>query len=245
MDKSIEISHLTVIYKGRKSKKALDNLDLEVYKGEVFGFLGPNGAGKTTAIKAMLGLLYPNSGKVFILGGSPYKAASRQRIGYMPEIATYYWYLTPRELLRMYGVFFKLDKELIKKRTQELLALVDMKGTEDILMKNFSKGMMQKVSLMQALINDPELLILDEPAGGLDPISRVTMRDLIKRLKNQGKTIFFSSHELSEVELVSDRIAILKDGKILRGGNLDKLLEERGAHQSLEQYFLSIIGGIK
>ena len=243
MDKPIAIRNLTVIYKGKKPKKAVDALDLEIFKGEIFGFLGPNGAGKTTAIKAMLGLLYPDSGKIFLFGRPPGDCLSRRSIGYMPEIATYYWYLTPRELLRMYGTFFHLDKGLINKRTKELLALVDLSDAADILMKNFSKGMMQKVSLVQALINDPGLLILDEPTGGLDPVSRITMRDLIKELKNRGKTIFFSSHELSEVELISDRIAILKDGKIERLGNLEKLLEERGAHQSLEQYFLDIIRG--
>ncbi len=243
MDKVIEISNLTVIYKDRKAKLALDRLDLEIYPGEIFGFLGPNGAGKTTTIKAMLGLLYPDSGEIFLFRKLPQNPFSRGKIGYMPEIATYYWYLTPGELLRMYGTFFHLDKKTIAKRTDELLELVDLRDSADILMKNFSKGMMQKVSFVQALINDPELLILDEPTGGLDPVSRITMRDLIKELKNRGKTIFFSSHELSEVELISDRIAILKEGKIKRLGTLDKLLEERGQHQSLEQYFLSVIGG--
>ena len=245
MDKYIEIRDATVIYKGNKPKKALDRLNIEIYPGEIFGFLGPNGAGKTTAIKAILGLLYPDSGEIFLFGKSPRQAVSREKIGYMPEIATYYWYLTPRELLRMYGTFFHLDKDTIRKRTEEFLDLVGLSDSADILMRDFSKGMMQKVSVVQALINDPQLLILDEPTGGLDPISRITMRDLIKKFKSRGKTIFFSSHELSEVELISDRIAILKDGKVQRQGNLDKLLEEKGTHQSLEQYFLSIMGGIQ
>jgi len=245
MNKCIEFHDVTVIYKGNKPKKALDRLNIEIYPGEIFGFLGPNGAGKTTAIKAILGLLYPVSGEIFLFGQSPRKAHSREKVGYMPEIATYYWYLTPRELLRMYGTFFHLDRDTIRKRTDEFLDLVGLSDSADILMKNFSKGMMQKVSVVQALINDPDLLILDEPTGGLDPIARITMRDLIKKLKSRGKTIFFSSHELSEVELISDRIAILKNGKVQRQGSLNKLLEEKGKHQSLEQYFLHIMGGMQ
>ena len=242
MEKPVEISNLTVVYKGRPAKKAVENLNLEVFKGEIFGFLGPNGAGKTTTIKAMIGLLYPDRGNISILGRSPQDPRSRIKVGYMPELATYSWYLTPRELLRMYGAFFHLDKVTLKKRIEDLLALVDLKDMADVLMSKFSKGMMQKVSLVQSLINDPELLLLDEPTGGLDPISRITMRDLLKKLKSRGKTIFFSSHELSEVELISDRIAILKKGKMERLGKLKELLEERGEYQSLEQYFLSIIG---
>ena len=244
MEKIIEIKNLTVIYKdGRLLNRALDNLSLDVYKGEIFGFLGPNGAGKTTAIKALLGFIYPDSGKISLFGEGHKSLPLKKKIGFMPEIANYYWYLTPVEMLKMYGELFYMDKRKVDERIEELLSLVELEQAKNILMKNFSKGMMQKVSFAQALINDPELFILDEPTGGLDPISRMTMRDTIKRLRNKGKTIFFSSHELSEVEMVCDRVGILNKGKLLKSGKMSELLEEKEEHQTLEKYFLSIIRG--
>jgi len=244
MKKVIKIKDLTVVYMDEKRQnKALDNLSLEVYKGEIFGFLGPNGAGKTTTIKALLGFIYSDSGEISLFGESHKSLLVRKNIGFMPEIANYYWYLTPVEMLKMYGELFCMDKQKVEERIDELLSLVELEQTKNILMKNFSKGMMQKVSFAQALINDPELLILDEPTGGLDPISRMTMRDTIKRLRDKGKTIFFSSHELSEVELICDRVGILNKGKLLKSGKLAELLKEKEKHQNLEKYFLSIIRG--
>ena len=244
MEKIIEIKNLTVIYKdGRLLNRALDNLSLDVYKGEIFGFLGPNGAGKTTTIKALLGFIYPDSGQISLFKENHKSLLIRKKIGFMPEIANYYWYLTPVEMLKMYGELFYMDKRKVDERIEELLSLVELEQAKNILMKNFSKGMMQKVSFAQALINDPELLILDEPTGGLDPISRMTMRDTIKRLRDKGKTIFFSSHELSEVEMVCDRVGILNKGTLLKSGKMSELLEEKEEHQTLEKYFLSIIRG--
>ena len=157
MKKIIEIKDLSVVYKnGKSSNKALDNLSLEVYEGEIFGFLGPNGAGKTTTIKSLFGFIYPDSGRISVFGENYRDISIRQRTGFMPEIANYYWYLTPVEMLRMYGRFFNMDKERIDERIEELLSLVELEKAKNVLMKNFSKGMMQKVSFAQALINDPE-----------------------------------------------------------------------------------------
>ena len=243
MDAPLVIKDLAVTYKGKKKKEALKGISLEIKRGEIFGFLGPNGAGKTTTIKSVLNLARPNRGEITLFGLPPIVPRSRFKVGYMTEIATYYWYLTPRELLRMYARFFSVGRDVFAERVEYLLSLAGLQEVSDNLMRTFSKGMMQKVNLIQALINDPELLILDEPTGGLDPLSRVTMRDLIRDLKEKGKTVFFSSHELSEVEMICDRTAILREGEILRMGSLNDLLRERGEQQSLEQYFLGIIRG--
>lgn len=238
----IEIENLKVCYSGKHMKEAVKGLNLTVSEGHIFGFLGPNGAGKTTTIKTILGLIPEYEGKISMLGESPGSLSAKKRIGFMPEIANYYWYLTPRELLNMYARLFGIDKNQAKTKIDELLDVVDLRNSGDALMKTFSKGMMQKVSFAQALINDPELLILDEPTGGLDPISRIKMRDIIKQLHHRGKTIFFSSHELSEVEMICDEIAIIKNGTLLKSGKLESLLAEKGESITLEQYFLDIIG---
>jgi len=241
--KYIEIENLNVRYTGKHTKEALRGLNLTVNRGCIYGFLGPNGAGKTTAIKTMIGLIPEYEGKVLIFGGAPTELSSKYKIGFMPEIANYYWYLTPKELLNMYAQIFDIDRKRAATKIEELLDLVDLKDVANSLMKTFSKGMMQKVSFAQALINDPELLILDEPTSGLDPLSRIKMRDVIKRLQRKGKTILFSSHELSEVETICDEVAIIKDGILLKSGKLAPLLVEKGSSVTLEQYFLDIIGG--
>jgi len=240
--KYIEIENLCVTYRSGTNKEALRGLNLTVLKGQIYGFLGPNGAGKTTAIKTVLGLIPEYKGKILVLGKAPQDISAKHRIGFMPEIANYYWYLTPKELLYMYARIFGIVKKEASAKIEELLDLVDLKDSANILMKTFSKGMMQKVNFAQALINDPELLILDEPTGGLDPLSRIKMRDVIKHLRDKGKTIFFSSHELSEVEMMCDEVAIIKDGMLLKSGKLKELLAEKGG-STLEQYFLDIIGG--
>ena len=159
----------------------------------------------------------------------------------MPEIANYYWYLTPQELLKMYGKLFGLDKSFLDQKIEELLKKVDLDKQKNILMKNFSKGMLQKVSFAQALINDPELLIFDEPTSGLDPVARINMRNIIQEFKENGKTIFFSSHELSEIETICDEVAIINKGMICKQGPLRELLSEKGQGLTLEQYFLDVI----
>ena len=240
----LSIKDLQYTYKHAKGEvKALKGLDLDVCRGEIFGFLGPNGAGKTTTIKLMLGILCQQSGDISVLGGSPSRPGTRKTIGYMPETADYYRFLTPRELLNMYGAFFGIKKRDLRGRIDLLLETVGLEGKGDMRMQTFSKGMMQKVSFAQALVNDPELLILDEPNSGLDPVARKKMREVIQDLRGKGKTIFFSSHELSEVELISDKIGILNKGSLIASGPVRDLLDEKEEDQTLEKYFLRIIEG--
>ena len=242
MEKAISIEYISYVYgTGRKKIKALRDVNLNVTKGEIFGFLGPNGAGKTTTIKLMLGILPLQKGGLSVFGTPPYKTCTRASIGYMPERADYYAYLTPRELLHLYGDIFRINRKLLSERTEGLLAMVGLSAEADRLIGTFSKGMKQKISFAQALINDPDLLILDEPTTGLDPVSRKNMRNVITSLKAEGKTIFFSSHELSEVELISDSIAILDKGHIIACGPLSGFLSAKAEKQTLENYFLQII----
>lgn len=227
---------------GKRRYEVLRGITLEVKKGEVFGFIGPNGAGKTTTIKHILGIIPDKNKSVSVLGSSPSKSSSRTRIGYMPENAVYYGFLSPVELLEMYGEICSVDRSLIRERTRKLIDMVGLSRQANKPLNTFSKGMMQKVSFAQALINDPEFLVLDEPTGGLDPIARKNMRKVISDLRGAGKTVFFSSHELSEVELVADRIGVIDKGKIVAMGNVAELLGGKLSGQTLENYFLQLIG---
>lgn len=243
MDKVLTARNTRYIYESSAGRvEALKGLDLTVRRGEIFGFIGPNGAGKTTTIKLLLGILSPFSGEVEIFGKSPERPAVRGAVGYMPETADYYRYLTPAELLRMYGNIFGIEKSVLVDRTNKLLAMVGLESVRNRLIRTFSKGMVQKVSFAQALVNDPDLLILDEPTSGLDPIARRNMRDVIQRLRTEGKTVFFSSHELSEVELICDRIGIMNKGSLVAEGSASDLLGAREEGQTLENYFLNMIG---
>jgi ABC-2 type transport system ATP-binding protein len=245
MKTAINIDDLSITYKNSPGGfKALDQLSLNIPEKQIFGFLGPNGAGKTTTIKAVLNLIPVMQGKVSILGKQNTCCSARKNIGYMPEIANYYWYLTPTELLLMYAEIFGINKKQAIEKIHSLLKMVDLQKQANDLMRDFSKGMMQKVSFAQALINDPDLLILDEPTSGLDPIARMNMRDIIKHLKDQGKTIFFSSHELSEIELICDSIAILNNGKLITTNSVQEILEKSKGH-SLEKYFFELIADKK
>ncbi len=242
MEKVLSLENVEVVYRANNyHKQAVNGLSLDIRKGEIFGFLGPNGAGKTTTIKTVLNLIPRFSGNITIFGKSVSLPSVRSKVGYMPEIANYYWYLTPRELLMMYAGIFGLQKKYAAEKSRELFSLVGLEKEAGILMKYFSKGMLQKVNLAQALINDPELLILDEPTSGLDPVARMKVRDIIRELKEKGKTIFFSSHELSEAELVCDRIGIINRGKMVKIAELKDVLNEKAHQQSLENYFLEII----
>ena len=235
----IQIKDLIVQY---KDARVIDGVTLSVKPGEIFGFLGPNGAGKSSTIKTILGLLFPKSGTVTVLGRSPSDVRSRAKIGYLPEETTYYRFLSPKEILTFYGRLFGIPRVELKKRIERLLGLVGLEAVANRMISTFSKGMTQKMSLAQCLINDPELLILDEPTSGLDPIARMGLRKILSDLRQGGKTIFFSSHELSEVEMVCDSVAILKAGKMLKSGTLREILGTR--HElSLEQYFLKTIHG--
>jgi ABC-2 type transport system ATP-binding protein len=225
----------------RKSVKvALSSLDLEVNAGEVFGFLGPNGAGKTTAINVLLGFVPPKSGAAYLFGIDVRQPIARQRIGYLPEMTSYYKFLTAEELLRFYAKIFGLPRKEANKRIDQLLKLVELEQVRKRPIKTYSKGMQQRVGLAQALINNPDLLILDEPTSGLDPLGRMKVREIINRLKNEGKTVFFSSHELGEVETICDRVAILHEGVLKKIGRVSELAQQY--QSNLEQTFLEVIG---
>lgn len=227
MEPAIRIEGLTKHYYNRTTRQqimAVDSLSLEVHPGEIFGFLGPNGAGKTTTIKMLLGLIFPNGGDAFILGKPIGDASIKHQIAYLPESPYFYEYLTGAQVLDFYARLFGMKGSQRKKRVIELLDLVGLSRDGDKTLRNYSKGMLQRIGIAQSLINDPDLLFLDEPTSGLDPLARVEIRDLIGKLKQQGKTVFLSSHQLLEVEVMCDRISILNRGKLLKQGKLDELL---------------------
>jgi ABC-2 type transport system ATP-binding protein len=227
MEYAIETFSLTKVFAdwwGRNRVIAVDDLNLQVHANEVFGLLGPNGSGKTTTIKMLLGLLHPTKGKSLLLSGDATDPQISQRIGFLPEESYLYRYLTARETLHFYGHLFKLPHKVIKMRTEALLDMVGLKAVANRHVGTFSKGMARRIGLAQALINDPDLLILDEPTTGLDPIGTRQIKDLIIELARRGKTILLCSHLLADVEDVCDRIAILYGGKVQAEGNVRDLL---------------------
>jgi len=245
MSAILKTEKLRVEFKTRRfrtvtTKVALQGLDLEVTAGEVFGFLGPNGAGKTTTINALLGFVQATGGAAYLFGIDVRQPIARQRIGYLPEMTYYYKFLSAEELLRFYAKIFQLPPAEAERRIDHVLKLVELEHARKRQIKTYSKGMQQRVGLAQALINNPDLLILDEPTSGLDPVGRMKVRDIIQRLKNEGKTVFFSSHQLGEVETVCDRVAIIHEGTLKAIGPVDQIVAEHGA--SLEKAFLHIIG---
>lgn len=241
MDPAIEIKNLSVNFRDRNGfVDALKNISLTVGKGEIFGFLGPNGAGKTTTIHVLLGFIRPAGGCAQIFGTDCRSRIARERIGYLPELPEMYGFLTGRELLRMAGRIFLMSGRVREQRIAQLLDLMELSHAADRRIAVYSRGMLQRLGFAQALINDPDLVILDEPTGGMDPLARMKMRELIVDIRRRGKTVFLSSHELSEVEAVCDHIAIIACGKMLAFGSTGLLL--RGA-ASLEQYFISVISG--
>ena len=218
---------------------AVADLTLSLGKGEIMGFLGANGAGKTTTIKMLLGLICPSSGTVSVLGGDPSEAKVRAKIGYMPEIAYYYPYLNARELLAFYGGLCGMDGKTIRARTDELLETVGLADAAKRPLKTYSKGMLQRAGIAQALLHDPDLLVLDEPFTGLDPLARIHFRELMHRLREQGKSIFFSSHELGETELLCDKVAIMKAGQAVYQGPVRQLAGD--GEKNLERLFLDVL----
>jgi ABC-2 type transport system ATP-binding protein len=244
MDTILETKNLRVEYRSRELKQAtkiaLKGLNLRVNAGEVFGFLGPNGAGKTTMMNVLLGYVNPSGGEAFLFDVNVRAPIARQRIGYLPELTYYYKFLTAEELLRFYARIFGIPKAETEKRIDQLLKLVELDHARKRPIRTYSKGMQQRAGLAQALINNPDLLLLDEPTSGLDPLGRMKVREIIQRLRNEGKTVFFSSHELGEVETVCDRIAILHEGELKIEGRVSDLVRQ---HQcNLEQIFLKIVG---
>ena len=226
----VSVRGLTKVFKdfwGRPKARAVDNVDFEIRRGEVFGLLGPNGSGKSTTVKMLLGLLYPTKGHIEVFGRSPRHVGTKSRIGYLPEESYLYRFLDSHETLGFFGSLFDLPQDQRKKRTEELLDMVGLGNVRTRVVGEFSKGMQRRIGLAQALINDPDLVILDEPTAGLDPIGCREVKDLILTLKKRGKTVLLSSHLLSDVEDVCDRVVIYYGGKIQALGTLNDLLAKR------------------
>ena len=239
----IEVKGLTVRYPKPGLKQvyftAVNQLCLEVHHGEVFGFLGPNGAGKTTTMNVLLGFVPPTGGTASLFGIDVRQPIARQRIGYLPELTYYYKFLTAEELLRFYAKIFGLSRAETDQRIAQLIKLVELEHASKRPIKSYSNGMQQRVGLAQALINNPDLLILDEPTSGLDPLGRMKVREIIQRLKDEGKTVFFSSHELGEVEAICDRVAIVHQGELKAVGTVAEI---SAGHANLERAFLEVVG---
>jgi ABC-2 type transport system ATP-binding protein len=244
MNAILRTENLRVEYRSRESKQgtklAVKGLNLSVQAGEVFGFLGPNGAGKTTTMNVLLGYVYATGGAAYLFDVNVREPIARQRIGYLPELTYYYKFLTAEELLRFYARIFGIPKSETEARIDQLLKLVELEHARKRPIRTYSKGMQQRAGLAQALINNPDLLLLDEPTSGLDPLGRMKVREIIQRLKNEGKTVFFSSHELGEVETICDRVAILHEGELKVEGRVSDLV--RDYQCNLEQVFLKVVG---
>jgi ABC-2 type transport system ATP-binding protein len=239
MSAIIEIENLTKDYEvgfWRKRKiRALDHLSVSIEQGEIFGFLGANGAGKTTTLKLLMRLIYPTEGGARILGRDIADVAMHNRIGYLPENPYFYDYLTAREFLDYCAELFGQDKNQRNSRTRELLSRVRLdEKSWDTQLRKFSKGMLQRVGLAQSLVNDPEVVFFDEPMSGLDPVGRREVRDLIASLRFEGKTVFMCSHILSDIEVLCDRVAILKRGCLAHVGYLDELRKRAGDNSGVE-----------
>jgi len=231
---AIAISDLSVTFDSAQGCiRAVDALSLTVECGQVFGFLGPNGAGKTTTMHVLLGFQPPSSGSARIFGADVRRSIARRRIGFLPEHPRTYRFLSGIELLKMTGRLFGLHGRTLAARIDTVLEQVDMTASAHRRVGAYSRGMLQRICLAQALINDPDLVILDEPTGGLDPLGRMQIRAMIEQLRARGKTVFFSSHELSEVELVCDHLAIMARGRPAR------TLVPQG--ESLERFFMSVV----
>ena len=226
---AIRTAGLRKTYKTGFAKKieALKGLDLEIEEGETFGYLGPNGAGKTTTLKLLLGLMHPTSGAAYILGEDSRKVKVKNLVGFLPEQPYFYSYLTAYEFLDFYSRLFDLPRRSCRTRIEELFTLVGLQGRQNLQLRKFSKGMLQRIGIAQALINDPRVIFFDEPFSGLDPIGRKEIRDIVLKLKEKGKTVFFCSHILSDVEMICDRVAILVNGELRAVGRVDSLLETK------------------
>lgn len=230
----VETRSLSKVYRdfwGRQKVRALKALDLKIYRGEVFGLLGPNGSGKTTTIKLLLGLLFPTTGRALVFDKDATEVTKNERIGFLPEESYLYKFLNAEETLDFYGRLFDMPSDVRRARIDELIRLVKLDWARKRQLKEYSKGMTRRIGLAQALINDPELIVLDEPTTGLDPIGTREMKDLILDLKQQGKTVLMCSHLLADVQDVCDRIAILYQGELKELGRVDRLLKVQDVTQ--------------
>lgn len=223
----LQLENLTKIYRygfRPQLKLAVDDLSFEIQEGQVYGLLGPNGAGKTTTLKLIIGLLRPTSGRLMIFSCDNREKSVRMRIGFLPEQPYFYQYLTAEKTLDFYARFFSISREQRRMKIDRLLELVGLTDDRKVPLSRFSRGMLQRIGIAQALLNDPDFVILDEPASGLDPIGQMEMRNLILRLKEQGKTILLSSHQLTEVEQICDFVSVLNRGRLIAEGDIDDLL---------------------
>jgi ABC-2 type transport system ATP-binding protein len=230
----VETRNLSKVYRdfwGRQKVRALKALDLTIHRGEIFGLLGPNGSGKTTTIKLLLGLLFPTTGEALVFGRDATDVSKNERLGFLPEESYLYRFLNAEETLDFYGRLFNMPSEVRRERTAKLIDMVGLNWAKRRQLREYSKGMTRRIGLAQALINDPELLLLDEPTSGLDPIGTREMKDLILKLKDEGKTIVMCSHLLADVQDVCDRIAILHQGELKELGRVDSLLRVRDVTQ--------------
>jgi len=213
----------------QQRKVAVEDVSLQVRRGEIFGLLGPNGAGKTTTLKILLGLVFPDSGSGRLLGKPLGDRLSHRKLGFLPEQTYFYGFLTAGKALDLYGKLFGLSHDELVSRSAKLLDLVGLRHDSHLTLDKYSKGMLQRFGIAQALLNDPELVIMDEPSSGLDPVGQKEVRDILVGLKADGKTIFLSSHQLSEVENICDSVSIVNLGRTVREGKLSELLEVEGA----------------
>ena len=220
----------------RRKVRALRDATFAVEQGEILGFVGPNGAGKTTCLKILMGLVFPSGGQALLFGHPPGHAQAKRRVGFLPESPYFYEYLTGRELLDFVGRLFGLDRALRRQRAGELLERTGLDDAADRRLRGYSKGMLQRIGLAQALMGDPDLLVLDEPMSGLDPLGRKDVRDLIAEQRERGKTVFFSTHILPDVEQLCDRVALIVRGEVRSIGRIE---EQRGG---LEQAFVREVG---
>jgi len=236
---SIEIQNLTKIYSPghpKKEVKALNDFNMTVPQGSIFGLLGPNGAGKTTLVKILLGITYPTSGDIKLLGHDKFDYTIKKRIGYLPENHKFPLYLTGQDVMKFYGRLSGLSGSELDKKIDDLLGLMDLSKWKKTKVRTYSKGMMQRLGLAQSMLNDPDLIFLDEPTDGVDPIGRKEIRDILISLKERNKTIFINSHLLSEVELISDRAGILNKGILLKECTVKELTS------NLEEYTINVDG---
>jgi ABC-2 type transport system ATP-binding protein len=251
-DVVIETRSLTKVFRdfwGRPKVRALNALDLQIRKGEIFGLLGPNGSGKSTTIKLLLGLLFPSSGQSLVFGKDATDVAKNERIGYLPEESYLYKFLNAEETLDFYGRLFNMSPQVRKQRIEHLIQLVGIQHARRRQLREYSKGMTRRIGLAQALINDPELILLDEPTSGLDPIGTREMKDMILKLRDEGKTVLMSSHLLPDVQDVCDRIAILHQGELKELGAVSELLtvqdvtqfKAKGLSRSAEEEIRAVI----
>jgi ABC-2 type transport system ATP-binding protein len=225
---AVDICHLVKDFRlplrGQQAFRAVDDVSIQIEAGEVYGLIGPNGSGKSTTMKALLGLVAPSSGTCSIFGKDSLKVDSRNDVGFLPENPYFYKHLTGAETLRFYGKLCDLRGKALESRVDELLELVDLRHARDRRLGGYSKGMLQRIGLAQALVQDPRLLILDEPTAGVDPIGSRQIRDLILQLRDRGKTVFLCSHLLEQVQEVCDHVGIIFQGKMVKEGKLDDLI---------------------